>query len=99
MLRGESRAVGWETTFIPPVQGQEVQSAAVTARQPGVAGKDPVPGSVGAKAHSPLGVARAGWKLPALPLGTDMVWITAPGVALLRSSCRRGVITPQPLHQ
>lgn len=60
MLGVESRAVGWETTFIPPVQGQEVQSAAVTARQPSVAGKDPVPASVGAKARSPLDVVRAG---------------------------------------
>lgn len=62
-----------------------MQSATATEKQPSIAGKDPVPGSMGARVHSPLGVAGTVWESPALPLGTDMVSITAPGVALLMS--------------
>lgn len=90
----QRKAVGGERTFTPPVQGQEVQSASVAVKQPYVIGKDPVSGSVGAKDWGSLGVVRTGWELHVLPLGTDTVSITAPGMALMMSSCKHWVITP-----
>lgn len=49
-VRGrQGKAIGGERTFTPPVQGQEVQSTSVAAKQPYFTGKDPVSGSVGAK--------------------------------------------------
>lgn len=80
-----------ERTFTPPVQGQEVQSASVAAKQDYVTGKDQ---AVCQAVWGPLGVVRTGWESPVLPLGTDLVSITAPGMALMMCSCRHGVIIP-----
>lgn len=90
----QRKAAGGERTFTPPVQGQEVQSASAAAKQPYVPGKDPMSGSVGAKTWGSLGVVRTGWELPVLPLGTDTVSITAPGMALMMLSCKHWVIIP-----
>ena len=94
--RLEGGEQGWRggNDFLSSVQGQEVQSATVTAKQPGGAGKDPVPGSVGAPAHIPLGVVGTGWEQLALLLGAGTVSITAPGKAFLMSSCKHWVIIP-----
>lgn len=91
---GRERLWGGQRTFTAPVQGQEVQSASVAAKQPYVTGKDSVSGNVGAKTWGPPGVVRTGWESPVLPLGTDTVSITAPGLALMMSSCKHWVIIP-----